>query len=94
MTSIFLELQLQGLNHPRNKREVENSEHRAILLKMIDPEQKPHKALCACADDKTYCDQGWIPLGHPSCCLLWRLWLAVCCLTERTQWDLRGSQMR
>ena len=35
MTSIFLELQLQGLNHPGNKREVENSEHRASLLKMI-----------------------------------------------------------
>lgn len=35
MTSIFLELQLQGLSHPRDKRDVENSECRAILLKMI-----------------------------------------------------------
>lgn len=35
MTSIFLELQLQGLNRAGDKREVENSEYRVILWKMI-----------------------------------------------------------
>lgn len=35
MTSIFLELRLQGLNRPRDKREVENSEYTAVPLRTV-----------------------------------------------------------